>query len=604
VTSDIESSEAKLAQAKQDLKRAQTDRSAAKDAIAEATAVREKEAAEYAAFKADAEANGAAVAKAITALENGMSGSFLQTPAASVVSRACMKVGLAEDDQQVLTAFLSQSSSYAPQSGEITGILKQMGDTISANLADATADEEKALSIFKGLTAAKAKEVEATTATVEAKTTQIGALGVAIVQMKEDLSDTEASLVEDQKFQAELKKSCSSKASEWDERSKTRAEELMALADTIKTLNDDDALDLFKKALPSPSLLQVKVSSRSLQADALSTVRRAVRSANHMDRPGLELLSLALAGKSASSGGFEKVIEMIDNMVDVLKKEQRDDADKKEYCSKQIDITDDKVKALNRDAEKTSNAIETAKESVATLIEEIAALTGGIKALDKSVAEATEQRKEENAEFKSLMQSDTAAKEVLAFAKNRLHQFYNPKLYKPAAFVQIQLHRSHKAAPSPPPETWDAYSTKTEESNGVVSMIDVLIRDLEKEMTEAKVEEKNSQSDYEEMMKDAAEKRTTDSKSVTSKSGAQAELESELQSLTQEKTANLKELMATEKYMLSLHSECDWLMQYFDVRKEARTDEIDSLQKAKAVLSGADYSLVQVRDRHFLSRAH
>jgi len=635
VTSEIETSEAKLAQAKQDLKQAQADRSAAKDAMGEATALREKEAAEYASYKSDSDTNIAAIAKAIAALSAGVAGSFLQTPAAAVLARAAMKVSLPDVDQQVLTAFLSQSSKYAPQSGEIIGILKQMGDTMAANLADTTAAEEKAIANFKGLMGAKTKEVGATGATVEAKTKQIGELGVSLVNMKEDLSDTEASLADDQNFLAELKKGCATKTAEWEERSKTRAEELVALADTIKVLNDDDALELFKKTLPSPSLLQLKVSSRVLQVEALAAVRKAVRSADHVDRPGLELLALALAGKSASTGGFDKVVKMIDEMVDILGKEQDDDDHKKEYCSTQLDLTQDKVDALDRDSDKTSNAIETAKEAIATLTEEIAALSAGIKALDKSVAEATEQRKEENAEFKALISSNTATKELLRFAKNRLNKFYNPKLYKPApkrelssedrvvenfggevttaapggiadtgitAFAQISMHRQEKAAPAPPPDTWDAYKSKSEENTGVITMIDLLIKDVDKEMTEAQVEEKDAQADYEQMMKDAAEKRTTDSKSLTSKDGAKADTESELQGLIERKAATGKELMATLKYKQSLHAECDWLMQYFDVRKQARADEVDSLKKAKAVLSGADYSLLQVRDRRFLAR--
>merc|ERR550532_123373 len=156
-------------------------------------------------------------------------------------------------DQEALTAFLSQSTSYAPQSGEIIGILKQMGDTMSATLSDATSTEKDAIATHEGLVKAKTKEVSALTATVEAKTKQIGDLGVSIVMMKEDLDDTGASLAEDKKFLAELEKSCATKTAEWEERSKTRAEELVALADTIKVLNDDDALELFKKTLPSSS---------------------------------------------------------------------------------------------------------------------------------------------------------------------------------------------------------------------------------------------------------------------------------------------------------------------------------------------------------------
>merc|ERR1740123_2559740 len=101
-------------------------------------------------------------------------------------------------------------------------------------------------------------------------------------------------------------------------------------------------------------------------------------------------------------------------------------------------------------------------------------------------------------------------------------------------------------------------------------------------------------------MTDAAEKRTTDSKSLTSKTAAKADTEAELQAQGEAKKASTAELMATEKYDASLHAECDWLLQYFDVRKQARADEVDSLKKAKAVLSGADYSLVEIRGQRFL----
>merc|ERR1719502_1059269 len=126
-----------------------------------------------------------------------------------------------------------------------------------------------------------------------------------------------------------------------------------------------------------------------------------------------------------------QVIGMIDEMVATLKQEQIDDDKKKEYCNKEFDTADDKKKALEHEIKDLETAIEDDKEGIETTKEEIAALTEGIKKLDKAVAEATEQRKEENAEYTELMASDGAAKEVLAFAKNRLNKFYNPKLYKP-----------------------------------------------------------------------------------------------------------------------------------------------------------------------------
>merc|ERR1712060_700197 len=113
----------------------------------------------------------------------------------------------------------------------------------------------------------------------------------------------------------------------------------------------------------------------------------------------------------------------------------------------------------------------------------------------------------------------------------------------------------------------------------------------------------NSQADYETMMKDSAAKRTTDSKALSAKGSAKADAQAALQDTSAHLADETKELMATEKYVASLHAECDWLLQYFDARKAARAGEVESLKKAKAVLSGADYSLIQTRRHAFLRRA-
>merc|ERR1719456_298059 len=126
-------------------------------------------------------------------------------------------------------------------------------------------------------------------------------------------------------------------------------------------------------------------------------------------------------------------------------------------------------------------------------------------------------------------------------------------------------------------------------------MIDMLEADLDKEMTEAETSEKNAQKEYETFMSEAAEKRASDSKDLTDKEGYKAEAESTLEAAKEGKTAKVKELMATEQYIASLHAECDWLIQNYDVRKTARAGEVEALKNAKAVLSGADFSFVQTR---------
>merc|ERR1719353_1092881 len=494
-----------------------------------------------------------------------------------------------------------------------------MHDEMTADHNEEVAAEKAAIQAYEELMTAKTKEVNSLTKAIETKMTRVGELAVEIVQMKNDLGDTGEALVEDKKFLADLEKNCATKTEEWEVIVKTRNEELLALADTIKVLNDDDALELFKKTLPgaSASFVELKVSSSTMRQRALAAIQKAPRSIH------LDFIALAIQGKKI---GFEKVIKMIDEMVVTLKTEQEDDDHKKEYCNKEFDQSDDKKKSLERAVSDLDKAIADGKEGIAASKEDIAALEASIKALDKSVAEATEQRKEENEEFQALMASDSAAKEILGFAKNRLNKFYNPKLYKPPPKRELsEEDRATLAAggtlaptaapggiagtgvtvlvdvkPPPPPEAPGAYKKKGEESNGVIAMIDLLVKDLDKEMTVAKAEEKDAQEDYEQMMKDSAEKRADDSKSLGDKEATLADLQAALEKDTEAKTSTGKELMATAQYIQSLHNECDWLLQYFDVRKEARTSEIDALGKAKAVLSGADYSLVQVKSKHFL----
>merc|ERR1719164_100935 len=163
--------------------------------------------------------------------------------------------------------------------------------------------------------------------------------------------------------------------------------------------------------------------------------------------------------------------------------------------------------------------------------------------------------------------------------------------------VTVLADVSAHVAP-PPPATAAAFSKKSEESNGVIAMIDLMIGDLTKEMTEAKATEKNAQEDYEQAMKDAAEKRATDSKTMADKSKAKAETQASLERNNEEKAATTKSLMATVKHIQSLHAECDWLIQYYEVRKEARAGEVASLTTAKSVLSGADFALLETGSKH------
>merc|ERR1719313_590306 len=283
----------------------------------------------------------------------------------------------------------------------------------------------------------------------------------------------------------------------------------------------------------------------------------------------------------------------------------------------EIDKAEDNKKVLENEISDLETAIDSAKESIMTLKTEIEALDDGIRALDKEVSDYTENRREEHEEFKATYAGNAAAVDLLKFAKNRLNKFYNPSQYKPppkrelTEEQQITLSNGGTLAPTdapggiagtgisavqsgaapPPPEANLAYQKKGEESSGVIRLIDLLINDVEKDIQVADLEEKDAQKDYVRFMDNAAKKRAEDSKSQTDKEGALADTESQLVSDKQGLKNKKMELMKTEQLIGALHSECDWLLKYYDARKEARNGEIDAMQKAKDVLNGADYSL-------------
>jgi len=608
-------------------------REEANKAMEQATSMREKEAKEFGAESSESKSNIDALGRAIPAIEKGMAGSFLQTEAGSMLRKVVAKEAdkLAMDDRETLLTFLEQKAGYAPASGEILGILKQMKDEMEADLKEMTGEENGAIQSYDELMAAKEKEVGAATKAIEEKTARLGETAVKIAESKNDLEDTSEGLAEDKKFLADLKKNCALKTKEWEAYKKTMAMEQAALADTIKMLNDDDALDLFKKTVPSASsFLQVGVSAKEVKQQALEVLRSASKGRRSVH---LDFIALALRGKAA---GFEKVLKMIDDMVVLLKKEQVDDEKKKEYCEAEFDKTEDKIKATKRSISDIEAKIADEKEAIATVTDEIKALKDGIADLDRSVVAATQQRKEENAEYTTNLAANNAAVQLIEMAKNRMNKFYNPKMYKappkrelseeeritlnmggtlePTAppggiagtgvtafdqsddslsFVQVRAHDSldadldSDAAPPPPPAADMSYKKKGEESNGVIAMMDMMTADVKKEIQEMEFEEKDSQEDYEKMMADAKEKRNLDSKTITEKEGVKAETEAELQVDTDALKAENEELMATQEYMADLHKDCDWLLENFDARKTARADEIDALGKAKAVLSGA-----------------
>merc|ERR1719171_3425895 len=252
--SKLEAEKSEKAQLDQELMQHKQDREMAKADLAQATEIREKEHKEYVEFSTEQKSNLDAMTGAIAALEKGMGKAFLQGGSAGRLIKVVQASSSVDDyERSSVMAFLSGKQNpfgdYSSQSGEIVGILKAMKDEMDKDLGGAVSAEEEAAKGFAQLSDAKKAEIEAAGAAIESKTQRSGALAVSIVNTEDDIEDTTAELNDTQAFLANLASQCATKKAEWAERSKIRTEEVAAISEAIKILNDDDALNLFKKTL-------------------------------------------------------------------------------------------------------------------------------------------------------------------------------------------------------------------------------------------------------------------------------------------------------------------------------------------------------------------
>merc|ERR1719271_1615638 len=486
------------------------DREAANGDLETATSIREKEHAEFVETTGDAKANVDALTGAIAALEKGMGKSFIQQNAQSVarvvkVVKAATTVDEYEKSEimGLLQGKQNPFGDYSAASGEIVGMLKAMKDEMDKDLNGAVGDEEAAAKAFEELAAAKKDEIAAASEAIESKTVRSGDLAVSVTTTADDIEDTTSEMKETQAFIANMASQCALKKKEWAARQAMRAEEISAISEAIKVLNDDDALDLFKKTLSlsqqskDMDFIQQKTSS-SNALRAREMVTALVKKASP-HRAELALIEFGLKSKAVD---FSKILAMIDGMAKVLGEEQKEDDNTKAYCDKELTKSAQEKKDTEEAISASEAAIEEMTDESATLADEIKSLGKEIKDLDKAVAEATEQRKGEHEEFITFQTQNSAALQLIEKAKNKLFKFYRPNQYKEApkreltdeerilaasgrsdmiataapdlipgtsiAAMQTQLYAQlneyttddASAAPPPPPATWDAYQKK------------------------------------------------------------------------------------------------------------------------------------------------
>jgi len=604
LTTKIEEATANSARLGTEIKNLEKEVAANQEALDQATAIRQKQLAEFNAEEKDLLESISALKAAIVVLsKHHPNSSLLQIPQSHVLGvaaslqhemhkqAALLQGVLTHSQRRSVIAFIQApqdyfdaaptfKQSYAPQSSEIFGILKQMKETFDQNLAASQEEENANQRAYEDLKAAKEEEISAGQAQVDAKTQELAETDEKNAQAKQDIEDTRNSLAADEDFLAMLKEKCQMTDQEWEERQKTRQLEMEAVSKALAILSGDDAHDLFTKTF-NPALMEKQsavLSKRRTQASKLLS-----EMAHKLQSPRLATLAVRVR-----LDAFTRVKKAIDEMIVQLLKEKEDEIKHKDFCVEEFNKNQLQTEKKERQKSDVIAKIEDLEMNIKELTEAIETLKAEISEMQVQLKRAGEDREKQNKEFQMTVADQRATQKLLHSALTVLKGFYDKK----AAAALMQ--RQEPVGPPPPPG-FKEYENNAS-AGGVMGMIQQIINDAKAMESEAIRSEEDAQKAYEDFVKETNASIEEKSKDIVNKSEVKAKAEGDLVQAQTEKDAVMLELEQLSNYNAELHQSCDFVTKNFEIRQTARDEEIEALKQAKAILSGANFE-------EFLQRA-
>jgi len=604
----VESLTGQKKQLAEEIKKHKKDRKDAEANLEAATKKRAEEKAKFDEATKDVRKTLDDIDKAITALEKGMGKSFLQTGAAAYLKNVVNNNSNAVEqldiqDQQTLMAFLQAGKDYAPAGGEIVGILKMMKDNFDESLGGILGEEEAAVKSYNKMKITLEDLIKTSGRSIEKKSEMKGEVAVKIVEGKNLVTTTEKQMGDDMATLAELKEACSGKGEEFQQRQEDAAGEVEAIGQAIGVLSNDDALQLFNKTdtkdLMQTSLLQTS-SRRNSPAAAVATLLSDKSLAR---TPAIAMLAYsAKQALKSKKVDFSKILKMIDDMVVILKQEGENDVKVREDCNNSFNDAAAEEKELNHDIEGLTAEIEDQAGVVAAQADIIKKSVQEIADAKEAMAQATEQRKEDNAEFVVAVDLNNQAVQLIQKAKDKLNSYYNPQLVTTEAPVtpsdEDQIVQGAgfsegsfvQKLPDGAPEVFSGErKNKGQKGASVLALMDMLANDINKDTQALEHGETTAQKDYEKLSEDLARQVAESTKAQSDAAASKAAAEEA--KLTAESTLDMKEtdMSDLKQTVADLHAKCDFILGAFEERKAARENEVAGLTKAKAILAGAKF---------------
>jgi len=467
--------------------------------------------------------------------------------------------------------------SYAPQSGQIFGILKQMIADFKDDLSGAEAREADAVKEFEELKAAKEKEIKTGKELVIQLDDEFAEFGEKKAQAFKDLEDTKAQLELDRTFLKNLEEKCAQSDEEFEKRVKDRNTEIEAVQDTIKIVNSDEAFDNFSKTVNT----FVQISGGAATQEQQVLLRRV---SSMLAEVGTRIQSprLSLMATAAQLDAFTQVKAEIDKMVAELTKQQQDEIDHRDWCIKEMNDNKRDTAAAYAKKESLETKIADLEKSIETMTSEIDASTKAIAETQESMKRASEIREGEDADYQQTVQDQRLTQMILKKALARMKEVY--LLQRKPGAPHIQTSGTH-TDPGNGPARFDKYE-KNAGGAKVVSMLEEIIADSVKAEDDAMAAEEDAQTAYEQMMKQSNDMIIAASKKISDLKGARATATGDLTMAKEDFKQTIVDLSDLNDTMSGLVKACKYILDNFDARQAARAAEVDALKEAKAILSG------------------
>jgi len=560
---------------------------------------RQEDEEEYAEDQKDYEETIKAFDTAINAMELTQKNGFIETQKVLVAKRAVKKAMVlaesraTEEQLKVFKSFIQMKAAPHSQGVDkhgsvVVDLLKSLKADFEKQKVESTKEETEDKNQYNLAKQAQDYAIKEANSNKDAKNSDLSDKKSSLADNEATRDDEEGALASDTAQLNSVKADCTTKANEWDVRSKTRMGEIEAMSMAVKILEKvTNVRNPDTHEQPAKVYLQEKVSLLQISDPKAKAMNLLKEVAVKTHSKALQKLATEIG---AFAGPFDKIKAMIQKMVFRLMAEQKDEDDHKNWCDMELEKSNESKDDKDNRMELLDAKIATANADVAKLTKEIADDDQSASDITKYMEEEKELRKENHDENVATIKDAQDAQQAVADATAVLKTFY--KESGQVAKEEWEFVQTKKDVDLPEnPATWDSSYTGVAdpeaEGSGVLSILGECGKNFASMEADAASQEETDEKAFQDDMTAQSMDKAEKEKSAEMKGSRKTALMQKLEGMNENKAHLTKELEAVNTYLKDLEPACVSGDSSYAERKQARSDEIAALRNAQNILEEA-----------------